>query len=61
MQFYDPSDQGYESDIEQRLTRWREAQRKALGIEKVESLPDPQESEIQTIKRDLIRRGGQTN
>jgi putative ATPase len=57
--FYEPSDQGYETEVENRLARWREAQRKALGIEQVESLPEPQEREIQTIKRDLTRRGDQ--
>jgi putative ATPase len=57
--FYEPTDQGYETEVESRLARWRQAQRKALGIERVESLPEPQESEIKTIKRDLTRRGDQ--
>ena len=31
--FYEPSDQGYEAAVAERLERWREAQRQALGIE----------------------------
>ena len=55
--FYQPSDQGYETEIEHRLERWRQAQRKALGIEETETLPDLPEREIQTIKRHHTRRG----
>ena len=32
--FYEPSDQGYEAIVSERLKRWREAQAKALGTEK---------------------------
>jgi putative ATPase len=35
--FYHPSDQGYEGNIAERLTRWRQAQRQAMGLE-----PPPQ-------------------
>ena len=48
--FYRPSTQGYEPEIEERLSRWREAQRKALGIKTTEELPELTEKEIQSIK-----------
>jgi len=48
--FYKPSSQGYEPEIQDRLTLWREAQRKALGIESTEEIPELTEKEIQTIK-----------
>jgi putative ATPase len=48
--FYRPSTQGYEPEIEERLSRWRQAQRKALGIKTTEELPDLTEQEIQSIK-----------
>ncbi len=48
--FYRPSTQGYEPEIEERLSRWREAQRKVLGIKTTEELPDLSEQEIQSIK-----------
>lgn len=31
--FYQPSDQGYEAEVAQRLERWRQAQAKALGLD----------------------------
>jgi putative ATPase len=49
--FYQPSDQGYETQVSARLERWREAQRKALGVEKSEVLPPLSEDNIQDIKR----------
>ncbi len=49
--FYRPSSQGYEAQVEARLERWREAQRKALGITKSETLPELTEDTIQDIKR----------
>jgi putative ATPase len=49
--FYHPSSQGYEGQVEARLERWREAQRKALGITKSEMLPELTEDTIQDIKR----------
>ncbi|MFN2159333.1 MAG: AAA family ATPase [Anaerolineales bacterium] len=49
--FYEPSDQGYEIKVEERLKRWREAQRRALGIEKTDMLPDISEDMIQAIKQ----------
>jgi len=48
--FYHPSTQGYEPEIDERLTRWREAQRKALNIKTTEEIPDLTEQEIQSIK-----------
>lgn len=48
--FYEPSDQGYEARIAERLARWRAAQRAALGISETESFADLTEDEIRTIK-----------
>jgi putative ATPase len=48
--FYKPSTQGYEPEISERLERWREAQRKALGITDTEEIPELTEKEIQAIK-----------
>ncbi len=50
--FYRPSDQGYEAQVRERLARWREAQRRALGIEATREVPDLPEPEIQRLKRD---------
>ncbi len=49
--FYLPSSQGYEAEVDERLARWREAQRKALGITETETIPDLTEPVIQDIKR----------
>lgn len=48
--FYSPSSQGYELQVSDRLERWREAQRQALGIVSSETLPDLTEEQIQDIK-----------
>jgi len=48
--FYRPSTQGYEPDVADRLSRWREAQRKALGIKTTSEIPELTEREIDTIK-----------
>jgi len=48
--FYNPSEQGYEAQVGARLKRWRDAQRRALGIEKTETLPELSEEQIQEIK-----------
>lgn len=48
--FYKPSTQGYETEVEDRLSLWREAQRKALGIKTTEEVPDLTEKEVQSIK-----------
>jgi putative ATPase len=51
--FYSPSEEGYESQVATRLTMWREAQRKALGIERREHIPDMSEEQIQEMKRKI--------
>jgi len=48
--FYRPSDQGYENQVTDRLARWREAQRLALGIERTEEIPDLSQDTIKEIK-----------
>jgi putative ATPase len=48
--FYQPSSQGYEAQVIERLARWREAQRQALGISRSEVLPDLAEDTIKGIK-----------
>lgn len=48
--FYQPSPQGYETEVRDRLTQWREAQQKALGISSTEEIPELTEQEIQSIK-----------
>ncbi len=49
--FYKPSEEGYEAQVVNRLEAWREAQRKALGISKVEQIPELSEETIQEMKR----------
>jgi putative ATPase len=51
--FSRPSEQGYEAQAKQRLEMWREAQRKALGIERREEVPELSEDEVQAIKRKI--------
>jgi putative ATPase len=48
--FYKPSNQGYEAQAAERLARWREAQRQALGITHAETLPDLTQEQIDAIK-----------
>jgi putative ATPase len=48
--FYQPSSQGYEAQVVDRLSRWRAAQRQALGITQVEERPELSQDEIQEIK-----------
>ncbi len=48
--FYQPSDQGSEPEIAERLARWRKAQREALGITSTSEVPELSEEEIQSIK-----------
>ncbi len=48
--FYQPSNQGYETQVIERLERWRQAQRKALGITQTEKIPDLPQETIQEIK-----------
>ncbi len=49
--FYRPSGEGYEEQVATRLEMWREAQRKALGIERREDVPELSEEKIQEMKR----------
>jgi putative ATPase len=49
--FYRPGDQGYETQVQDRLQRWRRAQREALGIEEIVDLPDLSEKQVEEIKR----------
>jgi len=51
--FYSPSQEGYEAQVTARLEMWREAQRKALGISKVENIPAMSEEQIQEMKRKI--------
>jgi putative ATPase len=51
--FYQPSNIGYEGVVADRLKRWREAQRKALGITRYEEVPDLTQEKIDEIKRKL--------
>ncbi len=53
--FYEPTDQGYEAEVEQRLERWRAAQRAALGIERTQNYPALSEEEIMQIKKGMGR------
>jgi len=48
--FYTPSNQGYEVQIEERLDRWREAQRRALGITQTKEVPDLSQDAIDAIR-----------
>jgi putative ATPase len=49
--FYHPSTQGYEAHVTERLERWREAQRQALGISETRDLPTLPQETIEEIKR----------
>jgi putative ATPase len=51
--FYSPSQEGYEAQVTARLEMWREAQRKALGIERREDIPDLTEEQILEMKRKI--------
>ncbi len=51
--FYQPSEEGYETQVASRLEMWRQAQKKALGIEHEEHLPDLPQEKIDTLKRNI--------
>jgi putative ATPase len=51
--FYKPSSVGYEVEVADRLARWREAQRKALGITRREEIPDLTQEQIDEMKRKI--------
>jgi putative ATPase len=57
--FYDPSDQGYEAQVKERLARWRAAQQKALGVTDTTTLPDLGTTATAAIKRRLAGRSGE--
>ena len=48
--FFRPSSQGYEAQVVDRLERWRQAQRAALGVTKAETLPELDQTTINQIK-----------
>jgi putative ATPase len=48
--FYQPSEQGYEAVVKERLARWRAAQRQALCIQQTEDVPELSEEAIQELK-----------
>jgi hypothetical protein len=54
---YSPSREGYEAQVNDRLTRWRAAHEMALGLEQTETLPDLSEAEVLDIQRRTGRRG----
>ncbi|MBI4771459.1 MAG: AAA family ATPase, partial [Chloroflexi bacterium] len=56
--FYRPSQEGYEAEVAGRLARWREAQRRALGIEATTEVAPLSEREIVGIKQKMVRRAG---
>lgn len=51
--FYSPSREGYESQVTARLDMWRDVQRRALGITKIENLPAMSEEQIVEMKRKI--------
>jgi putative ATPase len=55
--FYNPSEQGYEAQVKDRLARWRAAQEQALGLTDTSTLPDLPEQEIIAIRRRTTRGG----
>jgi len=56
--FYRASDQGYEKEMQDRLERWRRAQREALRIDETIELPELSEDQIIDIKRHHRRDSG---
>ncbi len=51
--FYTPSTQGYETQVNSRLEMWRNAQKKALGIENENFIPDLPQDQIDQLKRNI--------
>jgi putative ATPase len=51
--FYKPSGVGYEVAVADRLSQWRKAQREALGITRLEEIPELTQEQIEVIKRKL--------
>jgi len=48
--FYEPSNQGYEAQVAERLERWRQAQRAALDIAATRQMPTLPEATVDEIK-----------
>jgi len=57
--FYAPSTEGYESQVKDRLARWRAAQEKALGVSQTTTLPDLDAAGTTSIKRQVSGRRGE--
>jgi putative ATPase len=53
--FYKTTDQGYEVQVQERLDRWRNAQKLALGLDDTVDLPNLTENQIEEIKRHHVR------
>ncbi|MBN1305903.1 MAG: AAA family ATPase [Anaerolineales bacterium] len=49
--FYQPSGEGYETQVSERLEHWREIQRKAFKITQTVVLPELSQDEIESMKR----------
>jgi putative ATPase len=49
--FYQPSEEGYEEQVRVRLEMWREAQRKALNIDREENVPALSQDRINELKK----------
>jgi hypothetical protein len=56
--FYNPSAEGYEAAVKDRLARWREAQEKALGLKATQTLDELSPAEIISIKQRFAKRPG---
>ena len=51
--FYKPSGVGYEVAVANRLSQWRKAQSEALGITRLEEIPELTQEQIEAIKRKI--------
>ena len=51
--FYSPSSEGFEAQVKDRLNRWREAQRKALGFSTSKELSDLTQEDIDKLMRNI--------
>lgn len=55
--FYDPSEEGHEKVLKDRLLRWRSAQEKALNIQNTRTLEEVSEVKIHQIKSNMAKTG----
>ena len=53
--FYNPTSEGHEAAIKDRLLRWRKAQEKVLGVEETQTLPELNDAQIQGIKQKMSK------